>query len=166
MVNFSCHVHWLENVLKCISLQLTSNSNIFFMPQQYFKFLALMEAKSSIMFSILLFCISLHLSESHIWQTYEPVTILNNSFQFTNSFFPLISFNQSSSIKHFFLVSFSLESFMNFFKMSSHMDKLFKKLQLKWFWFQHNVCSVATNCEIGSWVYNSSMRPWKTSSSR
>ena len=40
MVIFSCNVNWLENVLKCISLQLTSNWNIFLMPQQYFKFLA------------------------------------------------------------------------------------------------------------------------------
>ena len=67
MVNFSCNINWLENVLKCISLQLTSNSNIFLMPQQYFKFLALMEAKSSVMFSILLLCISLFIRSKAIF---------------------------------------------------------------------------------------------------
>ena len=103
-----------------------------------------------------------------IWQTYDPVTTLNNQSQFTKSFFPLISFSQPSSIKHscFYVVSFSLENFINFFKMSCHMDKLLKNLQSKCFWFQHTVCSVGTNCEIGSWVYDSSMHLWKISPSR
>ena len=30
-------------------------------------------------------------------------------------------------------------------------------------WFQHHVCSVAINCEIGSWVYDSSMHLQKAS---
>ena len=76
--------------------------------------------------------------------------------------------NQGSSITHsfFYVVSFSLESFINFFKMSNHMGKLLKNLQSKCFWFQRTVCSVGTNCEIGSWVYNCSMHLRKASPSR
>ena len=33
-------------------------------------------------------------------------------------------------------------------------------------WFQHHVCSVAMNCEIGSWIYDSSMHLRKALPSR
>ena len=117
-----------------------------------FKFLALMEAKSSVMFSKLLLCIYLSSRrECHIWQimTQYYLKLPISTYKFL---FLLMSVNQGSSIKHsfFYVVSFSLESFINFFQMSSHMDKLFKELQLKCFWFHQNVCSVDTNCEIGS----------------
>ena len=46
------------------------------------------------------------------------------------------------------------------------MDKLLKNLQSKCFWFQHTVCSVGTNCEIGSWVYDSSVHLRKASPPR
>ena len=39
-------------------------------------------------------------------------------------------------------------------------------MQSKCFWFQHNVCSVGTSCEIGSWGYDSSMHLRKASPSR
>ena len=39
-------------------------------------------------------------------------------------------------------------------------------MQSKCFWFQHNVCSVGTSCEIGSWGYASSMHLQKASPSR
>ena len=39
-------------------------------------------------------------------------------------------------------------------------------MQSKCFWFQHNVCSVGTSGEIGSWGYDSSMHLQKASPSR
>ena len=127
-----------------------------------------MEAKSSVMFSKLLLCIYLSsLRECHIWQimTQYYLKLPISTYKFL---FLLMCVNQGSSIKHsfFYVVSFSLESFINFFKMSNHMDKLLKNMQSKCFWFQHTGCSVGTNCEIGSWVYDCSMHLRMASPSR
>ena len=79
MVNFSCSVQVVENILKCIKKsEIHTSLNIPYAKTQ----LSVPGFSGSKMicnvFKITSLFISVQLRESHIWKTYDPVAPLNN----------------------------------------------------------------------------------------